>query len=97
MDLLVVCIAALSASALTLFSGFGLGTLLMPVIAIFFPLELAIAMTAIVHLANNLFKISLVGRKADYPVLAEVRLACRCCSFCWCRTNVLAWRNTAAL
>lgn len=69
MELVVICFAALLASALTLFSGFGLGTLLMPVVAIFFPLELAIAMTAIVHLANNLFKIGLLGRKADPAVL----------------------------
>ena len=53
MEFLIVCVASLLASALTLFSGFGLGTLLMPVVALFFPLELAIAMTAIVHLANN--------------------------------------------
>jgi uncharacterized membrane protein YfcA len=63
--LLIVCVAALLASALTLFSGFGLGTLLMPVVALFFPLELAIAMTAMVHLANTLFKIGLLGRKAN--------------------------------
>jgi uncharacterized membrane protein YfcA len=68
-ELLIVCIASLLASALTLFSGFGLGTLLMPVVALFFPLELAIAMTAMVHLANNLFKIGLLGRKADGSVL----------------------------
>jgi uncharacterized membrane protein YfcA len=68
-ELLVVCIAALLASGLTLFSGFGLGTLLMPVVALFFPLELAIAMTAMVHLANNLFKIGLLGRQADRSVL----------------------------
>ena len=74
MDLLVVCIAALLASALTLFSGFGLGTLLMPVVALFFPLELAIAMTAMVHLANNLFKIGLLGRKADASVLLKFGL-----------------------
>ena len=43
MDIVVVSIAALFASALTLFSGFGLGTLLMPVVAIFFPVEIAIA------------------------------------------------------
>jgi hypothetical protein len=61
MELFIVCIAALLASALTLSSGFGLGTLLMPVVALFFPLELAIAMTAMVHLANNLFKIGLLG------------------------------------
>lgn len=69
MEIIVICIVALLASALTLFSGFGLGTLLMPVVAIFFPIELAIAMTAIVHLANNLFKIGLLGRKANTSVL----------------------------
>lgn len=69
MDLLIVCIASFLASTFTLFSGFGLGTLLMPVIALFFTLELAIAMTAMVHLANNLFKIGLLGRKADSSVL----------------------------
>jgi uncharacterized protein len=71
---LIVCIASLLASALTLFSGFGLGTLLMPVVALFFPLELAIAMTAMVHLANNLFKIGLLGRKADRSVLLKFGL-----------------------
>lgn len=74
MELLIVCIASLLASALTLFSGFGLGTLLMPVVALFFPLELAIAMTAMVHLANNLFKIGLLGRKADASVLLKFGL-----------------------
>jgi len=73
-ELLSVCIAALLASALTLFSGFGLGTLLMPVVALFFPLDLAIAMTAMVHLANNLFKIGLLGRKADASVLLKFGL-----------------------
>jgi uncharacterized protein len=70
MELIIVSIAALAASMLTLFSGFGLGTLLMPVIALFFSLELAIAMTAVVHLANNLFKLGLLGRKADLAVVA---------------------------
>ncbi|OQW37872.1 MAG: hypothetical protein A4E19_11900 [Nitrospira sp. SG-bin1] len=74
MTLVIVCIAALLASALTLFSGFGLGTLLMPVVALFFPLDLAIAMTAMVHLANNLFKIGLLGRKADRSILLKFGL-----------------------
>lgn len=74
MELLIVCIASLLASALTLFSGFGLGTLLMPVVALFFPLDLAIAMTAMVHLANNLFKIGLLGRKAERSVLLKFGL-----------------------
>lgn len=45
--------------------GFGLGTLLMPAFALFFPIHIAIAATATVHLSNNLFKIALVGKDAD--------------------------------
>lgn len=67
----VVCITALLASGLTLFSGFGLGTILMPAFALFFPIEVAIAMTAIVHLANNFFKLILIGKKADKQVLIK--------------------------
>ena len=74
MDYLIVCLAALIASGLTLFSGFGLGTILTPVFALFFPVPAAVAMTAIVHLANNLFKISLVGRDADWRVVARFGL-----------------------
>ena len=69
MEIVIVSIAALFASALTLFSGFGLGTLLMPVVAIFFPVDVAIAITAMVHLANNVFKVALVGKKANRTVL----------------------------
>ncbi|MCP4469464.1 MAG: sulfite exporter TauE/SafE family protein [Gammaproteobacteria bacterium] len=69
MDYTIVCLAALIVSALTLFSGFGLGTLLMPVFAIFFPVPIAIAATAAVHLANNLFKIVLVGKRADFGIV----------------------------
>lgn len=64
MDILAVCLTAFLASLLTLFSGFGLGTLLMPVVALFFPLEVAIATTAIVHLSNNLMKLVLLGKHA---------------------------------
>lgn len=69
MELFWVLLAALLASCLTFFSGFGLGTLLMPVVALFLPVEVAIAVTAIVHLANNLFKLALVGKKADCSVV----------------------------
>jgi uncharacterized membrane protein YfcA len=62
---LVICLVALLVAALTLFSGFGLGTLLMPAFALFVPLETAIAATAAVHLANNVFKVILVARDAD--------------------------------
>ncbi len=56
-------------AGLTLFSGFGLGTLLMPAFAIFFPVDVAIAATAVVHLANNLFKVALLGRAAVWGVV----------------------------
>ena len=65
MEYLLVCSVALAASCLTFFSGFGLGTLLLPAFAVFFPVPSAIAMTALVHLANNLFKLALAGRHAD--------------------------------
>ncbi len=60
---------ALSASLLTFFSGFGLGTLLLPAFAVFYPTPLAVAATAIVHLANNLVKFSLLARFARRDVL----------------------------
>ncbi|MBS0188229.1 MAG: sulfite exporter TauE/SafE family protein [Planctomycetes bacterium] len=65
MEYLVVCSVALVAAGLTLVSGFGLGTLLMPAFAIFFPVPASIAATAIVHLASNLFSLGLVARHAD--------------------------------
>ncbi|NCA72270.1 MAG: hypothetical protein EOM91_19805 [Sphingobacteriia bacterium] len=70
MDLLIIGLAALLASGLTFFSGFGLGTILMPVFALFFPVPLAVAATAIVHLANNLFKVGLMAKQANWKVVA---------------------------
>ncbi len=69
MAYVLVCVAALLVSALTLFSGFGLGALLMPVFAIFFPVDVAVAATAIVHMANNFFKLALVGKHAVWRVV----------------------------
>jgi uncharacterized membrane protein YfcA len=69
MDYLAVCLAALAASGLTLFSGFGLGTLVMPVFALFFPVEVAVAQTALVHFANNIFKLGLFWRHADWKTV----------------------------
>src|SRR5688500_8954243 len=73
-EYVVVCLVALLGSGLTLFSGFGLGTLLLPVFALFFPVEVAIAATAVVHFLNNLFKLSLLGRKADFGLVGSFGL-----------------------
>ena len=69
MEYVVISLVSLVVSGFTLFSGFGLGSALMPVMAIFFPLEVAIATTAIVHLANNFFKLSLFGKHRRNDVL----------------------------
>ena len=69
MTIFVIATAALLASCLTLFSGFGLGTLLMPVVALFFPLDVAIGITAMVHFSNNVFKLGLLGLNADRGVI----------------------------
>lgn len=67
-ETIILCAAAFVTSLLTFFSGFGLGTILTPVFAIFFPVEVAVALTGVVHFLNNLFKLALVGRKADFRI-----------------------------
>lgn len=69
MDYVIICLAAFIGSGLTLFSGFGLGTILVPVFGLFFPIEIAIALTAIVHFLNNLFKLLLLGKDANKNVV----------------------------
>ncbi len=69
MEYLIICLVSVVTAGLTFFSGFGLGTILMPVFALFFPVEIAIAATAVVHLANNFLKVLLVGRHADLKVV----------------------------
>lgn len=71
MDYVIICLFALLGSGLTFFSGFGLGTLLLPVFALFFPVEIAIILTAIVHFLTNIFKLTLLGRKANRSVILK--------------------------
>jgi len=68
MEYVIICLTAFGASLLTFFSGFGLGTILTPVMIVFFPAQEAIALTGIVHLLNNLFKLILVGKQTDNHV-----------------------------
>lgn len=69
MDYFLIGLVALIGSGLTLFSGFGLGTLMLPMFALFFPVEVAIALTAIVHFLNNIFKLLLLGKHANKAVV----------------------------
>lgn len=71
---IIVSLTALAAAGLTLYSGFGLGTMLLPVFALFFPVEMAVVATALVHGANNVFKVSLLGRYADWDIVLKFGL-----------------------
>jgi uncharacterized membrane protein YfcA len=69
MDTIFVCLVAFIGSALTLYSGFGLGTVLLPAMALLFPAQTAVAATAIVHLSNNLFKAGMVRGHAHWSTV----------------------------
>jgi len=81
MEITAVILAAFFASVLTFFSGFGLGTILLPVFAIFFPVDIAMALTGVVHFANNIFKITFVGKKTDWQVLLRFGIPAIIASF----------------
>lgn len=66
MDVVLIAVVAALASALTLHSGFGLGTLLLPALALFLDAPMAVAATAVVHLLNNLFKGALLWTRVDW-------------------------------
>lgn len=74
MEYIIISLAAFLTAILTFFSGFGLGTILTPIFMIFFPVDLAIALTGVVHFFNNLFKIILVGKNANRDVLLRFGL-----------------------
>ena len=80
MELLLAAVA-LGVAALTLYSGFGLGTLLLPVLALFYPPHIAVGATALVHLLNNLLKLALVGKHADRTILWRFALPAIPCAF----------------
>ncbi|MFA6467785.1 MAG: sulfite exporter TauE/SafE family protein [Bacteroidota bacterium] len=71
MELTIIIITSAVASLVTLFSGFGLGTILTPVFALFFPIEIAIALTGVVHFFNNIFKLGLLGKFAEWKVVLQ--------------------------
>ena len=81
MAYLIICAVAFAASALTFFSGFGLGTLLLPAFALFFAIEQAVALTAVVHFLNGSFKLALVWRHVAWPIVLRFGLPALVASF----------------
>lgn len=74
MDFVVIGFVAFLASGLTLYSGFGLGTVLLPAFALFFPAPVAVAATGIVHLLNGLFKGGMLWRQAHWGTVLRFGL-----------------------
>ncbi len=71
MEYFIIGGVSLLTAILTFFSGFGVGTILTPIFVIFFPIDIAIAMTAIVHFSNNVFKFGLTYKNIDKKVLLK--------------------------
>jgi len=74
MDLVLIGIVALTASALTFFSGFGLGTVMVPAFSLVLPIPVAVAAAALVHFLNNLLKLGLMARRADWGTVVKFGL-----------------------
>lgn len=45
--------------------------MLTPIFGLFFPIHFAVALTGIVHLLNNLFKLALLGKKASWDMVLK--------------------------
>jgi uncharacterized membrane protein YfcA len=81
METVIIAFAAFAASLLTFFSGFGLGTLLTPVFAFFFPIDISIALTGVVHLVTNFVKVFLTGRSASGRIVIQFGIPAILASF----------------
>lgn len=68
MEFAVITLGAFLAAMLTLFSGFGVSMVLVPVAIIYFPIPLAIALAAVVHLVSNLYKLAQLRRHVHWPI-----------------------------
>lgn len=99
MEIVFISLTALFGSALTLFSGFGLGTLLLPVFALFFPIELSVALTAVVHFLNNIFKLVLLGKHAEKSIVLKFGIPSLLASFigAWLLTQLGQLENAVII
>lgn len=79
---ILIILSAFGASLLTFYSGFGLGTILLPVFSLFFEIPIAIAMTALVHLLNNVFKFGLTRQNVQWNLVKLFGLPSIIFAFC---------------
>jgi uncharacterized membrane protein YfcA len=68
-EYLILALLSFFAGGLTLFTGFGLSTILLPVFVIFFPVAIAVPSTAIVHFLNNFYKLFIYFKQINTRIL----------------------------
>lgn len=73
-EYLILALLSFFAGGLTLFTGFGLSTILLPVFVIFFPVAIAVPSTAIVHFLNNFYKLFIYFKKINTRILLRFGL-----------------------
>ncbi len=62
-------LVTLLTSVITLFTGFGVGTIMMPVMALFFDIKAAIFLAAIVHFFNNIVRLLLYRQDINWQII----------------------------
>lgn len=65
----LLMLTAFGASLITLFTGFGVGTVILPVFALFFDVKIAVLLAAVIHGVNNGVKLLLYGRSIRWQVI----------------------------
>jgi uncharacterized membrane protein YfcA len=73
-EYLILAVLSFFAGGLTLFTGFGLSTILLPVFVIFFPVAIAVPSTAIVHFLNNFYKLFIYFKQINIKILLRFGL-----------------------
>ncbi|MFQ5925965.1 MAG: TSUP family transporter [Terriglobia bacterium] len=73
--LLLLCAAALGVAAVVVAVGFGLGTALTPLFLLTYDIKTAILLVAVVHFANNLFRLTLFRGSIEGSIVRRFGLA----------------------
>ncbi len=72
--LLLILVACFLTGLLTLISGFGLGTLLVPFFTLVYDAKIALLIVSIIHLTNNVFKLFLFRKEIDLKIFKRFGL-----------------------
>ncbi|MGH2569384.1 MAG: sulfite exporter TauE/SafE family protein [Bacteroidota bacterium] len=73
-NFIVILVVTFIVSTLTLLTGFGVGTVLTPVFALFYDAKTAVLLVSIVHLSNNLLKLGLFRRHINKEIFLKFGL-----------------------